>query len=240
MIVIPARLKSTRFKDKILADIGGVPMFIKTAQNAKKVDDVLIAVDEKSILDIALNHGFKAVLTSTSHNSGTDRINEAVLKMGIKDDEIIINLQGDEPFFETENLVKFKEFANISITKKGYFMASAYKKINQSDADNPNLVKVVCDKLNNAIYFSRAKIPYPRESFDDYKGHIGIYAYSVKSLNEFCNFDESVLENTEKLEQLRALSNGKKIAMCELATESIGIDTKEDLEFALKKFKSQI
>ena len=238
MIVIPARLKSTRFKDKILADIGGVPMFIKTAQNAKKVDDVLIAVDEKSILDIALNHGFKAVLTSTSHNSGTDRINEAVLKMGLKDDEIIINLQGDEPFFETENLAKFKEFANISITKKGYFMASAYKKINQSDADNPNLVKVVCDKLNNAIYFSRAKIPYPRESFDDYKGHIGIYYYSVKSLNEFCNFDENVLENTEKLEQLRALSNGKKIAMCELATESIGIDTKEDLELALKKFKS--
>ena len=238
MIVIPARLKSTRFKDKILADIGGVPMFIKTAQNAKKVDDVLIAVDEKSILDIALNHGFKAVLTSTSHNSGTDRINEAVLKMGLKDDEIIINLQGDEPFFETENLAKFKEFANISITKKGYFMASAYKKINQSDADNPNLVKVVCDKLNNAIYFSRAKIPYPRESFDDYKGHIGIYAYSVKSLNEFCNFDENVLENTEKLEQLRALSNDKKIAMCELVTESIGIDTKEDLELALKKFKS--
>ena len=119
-------------------------------------------------------------------------------------------------------------------------MASAYKKISQSDADNPNLVKVVCDNLNNAIYFSRAKIPYPRESFDDYKGHIGIYAYSVKSLNEFCNFDESILENIEKLEQLRALSNGKKIAMCELATESIGIDTKEDLELALKKFKSQI
>ena len=118
MIVIPARLKSTRFKDKILADIGGVPMFIKTAQNAKKVDDVLIAVDNEDILNISLKYGFKTVLTSTSHNSGTDRINEAVLKMGLKDDEIIINLQGDEPFFETENLSKFKEFANIAITKK--------------------------------------------------------------------------------------------------------------------------
>lgn len=241
MIVIPARLKSTRFKDKILADIGGVPMFIKTAQNAKKVDDVLIAVDNEDILNISLEYGFKTVLTSTSHNSGTDRINEAVLKMGLKDDEIIINLQGDEPFFETENLAKFKEFANIAIRKKGYFMASAYKKISQSDADNPNLVKVVCDNLNNnAIYFSRAKIPYPRESFNGYRGHIGIYAYSVKNLNEFCDLDESILENTEKLEQLRALSNGKKIAMCELATESIGIDTKEDLELALKKFKNQI
>lgn len=243
MIVIPARLKSTRFKDKILADIGGVPMFIKTAQNAKKVDDVLIAVDNEDILNISLKYGFKTVLTSTSHNSGTDRINEAVLKMGLKDDEIIINLQGDEPFFETENLSKFKEFANIAITKKGYFMASAYKKISSNEANNPNLVKVICDDFGDAIYFSRAKIPFQRDEntpFNDYKGHIGIYAYSVKSLGEFCSFNESILENTEKLEQLRALSNGKKIAMCELATESIGIDTKEDLELALKKFKNKL
>lgn len=239
MIVIPARLKSTRFKDKILADIGGVPMFIKTAQNAKKVDDVLIAVDEKSILNIALNHGFKAVLTSTSHNSGTDRINEAVKKMGVSNDEIIINLQGDEPFFEVENLAKFKKFATKKIKENGYFMASAYKKISSNEANNPNLVKVICDDFGDAIYFSRAKIPFQRDEntpFNDYKGHIGIYAYSVKSLGEFCSFNESILENIEKLEQLRALSNAKKIAMCELITQSIGIDTKEDLELAINKF----
>ncbi|QKF64870.1 3-deoxy-manno-octulosonate cytidylyltransferase [Campylobacter corcagiensis] len=233
MIVIPARLKSTRFPDKILADIFGEPMFIKTAKNAKNVDRVLIAVDDEKVLKIALKYGFDAVMTAQTHQSGTDRINEAVSKMLVNDNEIIINLQADEPFFEIENLAKFSDFANNSI-KNGAFMASAYKMIAPNDAKNPNLVKVVCDENSNAIYFSRSIIPYPRSEFDAYKGHIGIYAYSVKSLREFCEFDESILEKTEKLEQLRALSNAKKIAMCELKTKSIGIDTKEDLEFALK------
>ncbi|NLK66271.1 MAG: 3-deoxy-manno-octulosonate cytidylyltransferase [Campylobacteraceae bacterium] len=235
MIVIPARLKSTRFENKILADIKGVPMFIRTAMNASKVDEAIIAVDDESVLKIAEKHGFKAVLTNPNHQSGTDRINEAVSKLNLNDDEVIINLQGDEPFFEIENLSKFKEFASLAI-KNGAFMASAYKLIESKEADNPNLVKVVCDEFSNAIYFSRSVIPYPRESFEGYKGHIGLYAYSVKSLREFCEFSESVLEKTEKLEQLRALSNGKKIAMCELKSRSIGIDTKEDLELALKKF----
>ncbi|MSN96599.1 3-deoxy-manno-octulosonate cytidylyltransferase [Campylobacter sp. FMV-PI01] len=233
MIVIPARLKSTRFENKILAKINGVEMFIKTAQNAKKVDDVLIAVDDKSVLEIAKNYGFNAILTSTSHKSGTDRINEAVSKLNLDDKEIIINLQGDEPFFEVENLAKFKTFATDSI-KNNAFMASAYKFINENEAKNPNLVKVVCDDLGSAIYFSRSVIPYPRERFNDFKGHIGIYAYSVENLRKFCEFRESVLEKTEKLEQLRAISNNQKIAMCELKTKSIGIDTKEDLELALK------
>lgn len=239
MIVIPARLKSTRFENKILAKIDGTEMFIKTAKNAKKVDDVLIAVDDESVLKIALNYGFNAVLTSKTHNSGTDRINEAVKKMGVSNDEIIINLQGDEPFFEVENLAKFKKFATKKIKENGYFMASAYKKISSNEANNPNLVKVICDDFGDAIYFSRAKIPFKRDEntpFNDYKGHIGIYAYSVKSLGEFCSFNESILENIEKLEQLRVLSNAKKIAMCELITQSIGIDTKEDLELAISKF----
>lgn len=239
MIVIPARLKSTRFKNKILADIGGVPMFIKTAINAKKVDDVLIAVDDESVLEIAKKHGFNAVLTSTSHQSGTDRINEAVSKLNLKNDEVIINLQGDEPFFEVENLLKFREFANFAI-KNGSFMASAYKFITEEAAKNPNLVKVITDEFGNAIYFSRSLIPYPRESFSAYKGHIGLYAYSVKSLREFCSFKESELEKTEKLEQLRALSNAKTISMCELKTASIGIDTAEDLELALNLFKNSL
>lgn len=239
MIVIPARLKSTRFENKILADINGVPMFIKTASNAKKVDDVLIAVDDIKIQEIAKQYGFEAIMTKQTHQSGTDRINEAVSKLNLKDDEIIINLQGDEPFFEIENLVKFKSFANTSI-KNGSFMASAYKFVGEDEAKNPNLVKVITDSFNNAIYFSRSLIPYPRENFSTYKGHIGLYAYSVKSLREFCEFSESDLEKTEKLEQLRALTNAKKIAMCELQTKSIGIDTKEDLDLALIKFKEII
>ena len=236
MIVIPARLASTRFKNKILCEFDGVPMFIKTAQNAATVDNVLIAVDDEKILKIAQDFGFKAVMTDPNHQSGTDRINEAVQNANLSDDEIVINVQADEPFFERENLVKFKEFAEFAIKTNGAFMASCYKKINADLAQDPNLVKVILDNANFAIYFSRAPIPYPRAEFKDYLGHIGIYAYSVKNLREFCAFAPSILENTEKLEQLRALSAGKKIAMLEISTSSIGIDTAEDYEKALKIF----
>ena len=236
MIVIPARLASTRFENKILCDIGGVPMFIATAKNAAKIDSVLIAVDDEKVLKIAKEHGFDAVMTDQNHQSGTDRINEAVSKFGLDEDEIIINVQADEPFFESENLAKFKEFAKTQISQNGKFMASCYKKISELAALDPNLVKVVLDNFNNAIYFSRSLLPYPRADFKDYLGHIGIYAYSVKNLRKFCKFSPSILENTEKLEQLRALSNGEKIAMLEIKTNSVGIDTKEDYEKALKRF----
>ena len=115
MIVIPARLASTRFKNKILQKIGEVPMFIATAQNAEKIDSVLIAVDDENVLKIANNYGLNAVMTSDLHKSGTDRINEAVIKFGAKDDEIIVNVQADEPFFESENLEKFIKFALAKI-----------------------------------------------------------------------------------------------------------------------------
>ncbi|NLY03715.1 MAG: 3-deoxy-manno-octulosonate cytidylyltransferase [Campylobacter sp.] len=233
MILIPARLKSTRFENKILADIGGVPMFIKTALNASKIDDVIIAVDDEKVKHIAEKAGFKAVMTSPFHESGTDRINEAVNKINLADDELIINLQADEPFFEIENLAKFRDFAVYKISTNS-FMASAYKTINKDEAKNPNLVKVICYENSDAIYFSRSIIPYPRSEFNDYKGHIGIYAYSVATLRQFCSLPQSELEKSEKLEQLRAISNSKTISMCMLKTKSIGIDTKEDLEFALE------
>ncbi|MDA3046437.1 3-deoxy-manno-octulosonate cytidylyltransferase [Campylobacter sp. VBCF_06 NA8] len=235
MIIIPARLASTRFKNKILCEFAGVPMFIKTAQNAAKVDSVLIAVDDEKILQIAKDYGFCAVMTDENHQSGTDRINEAVKNANLNDDEILINVQADEPFFETQNLIKFKEFATSAI-KNGAFMASCYKKIDEKSAQDPNLVKVILDNHGFAIYFSRAPIPYPRAEFKDYLGHIGIYAYSAKTLREFCALPPSVLENTEKLEQLRALSAGKKIAMLQIETNSVGIDTQEDYEKALKIF----
>ncbi|MDA3056900.1 3-deoxy-manno-octulosonate cytidylyltransferase [Campylobacter sp. VBCF_05 NA6] len=235
MIIIPARLASTRFKNKILCEFAGVPMFIKTAQNAAQVDNVLIAVDDEKILQIAKDYGFRAVMTDENHQSGTDRINEAVKNANLSDDEILINVQADEPFFETQNLIKFKEFATSAI-KNGAFMASCYKKIDEKSAQDPNLVKVILDNHGFAIYFSRAPIPYPRAEFKDYLGHIGIYAYSAKTLREFCALPPSVLENTEKLEQLRALSAGKKIAMLQIETNSVGIDTQEDYEKALKIF----
>lgn len=235
MIVIPARLASTRFKDKILKDIFGFPMFIATAKNASKVDNVLLAVDDEEVFKIAKSYDINAVMTDKNHQSGTDRINEAVKNFGLNDDEIIINVQADEPFFESENLKIFKNFACERI-KNGAFMASCFKIVDENSANDANLVKVVCDNFDNAIYFSRSIIPYPRSECKNYKAHIGIYAYSVKNLREFCEFKESFLENTEKLEQLRALQNGKKIAMMQIDTNSIGIDCEEDYLKALKLF----
>lgn len=238
MIIIPARLASTRFKEKILCDIAGEPMFVATAKNALKAgDDVVVACDDESVKQIAEKHGIKAVMTSKNHESGSDRINEACEILKLSDDEIVINIQADEPFFELENLAKFVEFARNSI-KNGAFMASCFKGIDFKSASDPNLVKVVLDSNLYALYFSRSIIPYARDEKErvsrEYFGHIGIYAYSVATLRAFCAFGDKGLENTEKLEQLRALSAGQKIAMLKIATKSMGIDTKEDYEKAAK------
>ena len=239
MIIIPARLASTRFERKILCDINGEEMFICTAKNASKASSVVVACDDESVAKIAKKHGINAILTSRNHQSGSDRINEACQLLGLKDDEIIINIQADEPFFELENLLIFKEFAFEAI-KNGAFMASVYKSINYELAKDENLVKVVLDSAGFALYFSRSIIPFVRDSKDrqkhEYFGHIGIYAYSVKGLREFCAFREHDLENAEKLEQLRALSNSKKIAMLKISTNSVGIDTKQDYINASKKY----
>lgn len=235
MIIIPARLKSTRFAEKILCDIKGVPMFVATAQRVSEVDSVCVALDDEKVLDIAQKYGLKAVMTSSAHESGTDRINEACGILGLKDDEIIINVQADEPFIEPANLHAFKKFA-LSCLDKDAFMASCYKKSDSKSCEDANLVKVVTDTKGFALYFSRSKIPYERADYQHFKAHLGIYAYSVRALREFCAFKSSNLEKAEKLEQLRALENGKKIKMLEIQTQSIGIDSKEDYEKAMKIF----
>ncbi|MDV2489492.1 3-deoxy-manno-octulosonate cytidylyltransferase [Campylobacter sp. TJR-1] len=239
MIIIPARLASTRFEHKILRTIDGVPMFVKTAMNAKNADNVLIACDDEKVANIAKSYGLDAILTNVNHESGTDRINEAADKFNLKDNEIIINVQADEPFFEVENLIKFKNFASKSIAS-GSFMASCFKLVKKEDAQNPNLVKVVLDTNDNALYFSRSLLPYPGNECEVFKAHIGIYAYSVVNLKEFCTLETKELENIEKLEQLRALQSGKKIKMMQIQTKSIGIDTKEDLKTAADKFGFRI
>lgn len=125
MIIIPARLASTRFKDKILCDIGGVPMFVATTRRVSSCDDVVVAVDDESVFDIARKHGLKAVMTNKDHQSGTDRINEAAQILGLDEREIIINVQADEPFIEPENIAKFKAFCEAKREKA--FMFSCYK-----------------------------------------------------------------------------------------------------------------
>ena len=233
MIIIPARLKSSRFSEKILCDIAGLPLFIFTAKRVSGIDELCIAVDDEKVFKIARDYGFKAVLTSSHHQSGTDRINEACKLLNLDENELIINVQADEPFIELENLAQFRDFAQSCVGKDA-FMASCFKEISPKEAEDANLVKVVCDDLGFALYFSRAKIPFERELYaKSFKGHLGIYAYRVGALKEFCSFKTSALENAEKLEQLRALENGKKIKMLELKTKSMGIDTKEDYERAL-------
>ncbi|MDL0089180.1 3-deoxy-manno-octulosonate cytidylyltransferase [Campylobacter gastrosuis] len=236
MIIIPARLGSTRFKDKILCDIFGLPMFVATAKRVSVCDDVVVAVDDEKVLQIATSHGIKAVMTSQNHQSGTDRINEATKILGLNENEIIINVQADEPFIEPLNITNFKEFCKNRQDEA--FMFSCYKMADENLVDDTNLVKVVTDCNDFALYFSRSRLPFNRAEFHDYKAHLGIYGYSVKSLNEFCMLPYSTLENTEKLEQLRALENGKKIAMLKIKSDSIGIDSKADLDRALARFRA--
>ena len=234
MIIIPARLASTRMPNKILREINGVPMFVATARRVSAADEVAIAADDEGVAQIAQKFGFKAVMTSQAHQSGTDRINEAAAILGVKDSEIIINVQADEPFIEPENIVKFREFCEKNAERA--FMFSCFKFVGSELADDKNLVKVVTDDAGYALYFSRSRIPFDRAPFDAYKAHLGIYGYSAANLKRFCLFAPSTLENTEKLEQLRALSNGEKILMLEVQSDSIGIDCEDDLQRARAKF----
>ena len=234
MIIIPARMASNRFPNKILADINGLPMVIATASRVSKLDRVVIATDTQEVIELAAKYGYEAVMTGSYHKSGTDRINEAALGLDIDDNEVIVNVQADEPFIEP-NVVQ----SVIDRVKNGdCFMVSCYKVIDSAFADDPNHVKVITDIDDNAIYFSRSKIPYDREKHLGYFGHLGIYGFTKKSLDEFCKLSPAPLENIEKLEQLRAIYHGKKITMLRVESESFGIDTKEDLEKALLYFKS--
>jgi 3-deoxy-manno-octulosonate cytidylyltransferase (CMP-KDO synthetase) len=232
MIIIPARLSSSRLPNKVLADINGIPMVIKTALTAKKVvDEVVIATDSEEVIKVAKEYNINAVLTDKNHKSGSDRIKEASDILKLKEDEFIINLQGDEPFIEKEILQKLKTTLE-EIKDRDFVMASCYKKIDEIEAEDPNIVKVVIDKNSDAIYFSRSKIPYNRDnSVHIYKGHLGLYGFNKKSLDKFCEISAEI-EDIEKLEQLRVIYHGYKIKMIEVETNSIGIDTIEDLEKA--------
>ena len=233
MIIIPARLASTRFPGKILADIHGLPMVIATAKRVQNLDNVAIAADTDEVVELAQKHGFKAILTSKNHQSGTDRINEAASKLNLPEDEIIVNVQADEPFIEEAVVKSVIERAQ----KTEAMITSACKKIDLLHVKDPNLVKVILDVHGNAIYFSRSAIPYDREGgFEGYFGHLGIYAFRKKALETFCALPYAPIEHIEKLEQLRAIYHGYKIAMVEVQSQSFGIDTPEDLERALAFF----
>ncbi len=236
MIFIPARIGSTRFPSKVLAEIQGTPMVIRTAQAVAALDTIVIATDAPEVAALAEEYGFRAVLTSADHASGTERIYEAARILDLPDDEIVLNVQADEPFIEKEVVEAVYALTKASADLPDFLAASAYKRISNPEADDPNLVKVVTDEREMALYFSRAKVPYPRDHhFDDYKGHLGIYGFTMATLSRYSTLSETPLEQIEKLEQLRILAHGYKIAMVEVETESFGIDTPEDLQKAIRK-----
>ena len=237
MIIIPARLASTRFPQKVIADIGGLPMVVRTAKAVAHLDRVVVAADDEKIIQICKEHGVEAMLTSTTHKSGTDRIHECATILDLDDNELIINVQADEPFIEPEVVkVLIERLKTLQQRGEPFIMGSCYNSINAESAEDPNLVKVVLDNDNNAIYFSRSLIPYNRSGRANYYGHIGIYGFSKKSLHEFCNLPDAPVEDIEGLEQLRAIHHGKKITMLKVASTGFGIDTKEDLERAIEIF----
>lgn len=237
--VIPARYASTRFPAKLMQDLGGKTVILRTyeaAINTQLFDDVFVVTDSDLIYDEIISHGGKAIRSIKEHESGSDRIAEAVENLDV---DIVINVQGDEPFIDTEPLAKVIEVFRNDLDKK-VDLASLMREIkNEDDINNPNNVKVVVDQNGFALYFSRSAIPYPREKNVGvrYMQHIGIYAFRKQALLDFYHLPMKSLEASEKLEQLRYLEFGKRIKMVETTHVGIGIDTPEDLEKARKMLK---
>jgi 3-deoxy-manno-octulosonate cytidylyltransferase (CMP-KDO synthetase) len=234
--VIPARYASTRFPAKLMQDLGGKTVILKTyeaAINTQLFDDVFVVTDSDLIYDEIVSNGGKAIRSIKEHESGSDRIAEAIENLDV---DIVVNVQGDEPFIDAEPLAKVIEVFKNDLDKK-VDLASLMREItNLDDINNPNNVKVVVDQNGFALYFSRSVIPYPRETDVGvrYMQHIGIYAFRKQALLDFYSLPMKTLEASEKLEQLRYLEFGKRIKMVETTHVGIGIDTPEDLEKARK------
>ncbi|TWR29249.1 3-deoxy-manno-octulosonate cytidylyltransferase [Mucilaginibacter pallidiroseus] len=239
IIVIPARLKSTRLPRKVLLDLGGKPVIQRVYEACLKSElhhEVWIAADSDEVFNLCRQFTSNVVMTSEDHPSGTDRIAEVAKDIEC---DIVINVQGDEPFFDAAIVDKLI----MALQYDEAVMASVCAPVqNVEELHNPNLVKVVTDVNGYAIYFSRFAIPFLRDSeVEDvsvYKKHMGVYAYKAAFLNRYIKLPVSFLEGQEKLEQLRAIENGYKIKMIEVASIEKGIDTPEDLELALKKIES--
>ena len=235
--MIPARYGATRFPAKLMQDLCGKPVIVHTYQRVADTnlfDQVYVVTDDDRIENAIHEVGGKVIRSQKEHNSGSDRLAEASKDLEV---DIIVNVQGDEPFTDKENLQKVIDiFANDS--QQNIAVASLMERItNSEDIANPNNVKVVVNKFNEALYFSRSVIPFPRDpnTAVPYYKHIGIYAYRKDALQQFTQLPPSLLEETEKLEQLRYLENGFKIRLALTNIPTIGIDTPEDLEKARKR-----
>ncbi len=239
-IVIPARFASQRLPGKVLLDLAGRPMLQHVWQRATEssAESVVIAADDERIVAVARSFGAQAVLTNSEHQSGSDRVAECALQLGWPDDQLVVNLQGDEPLMPAACL---DQVAALLHAQADCEVASLYWPITDAtEVRNPNVVKVITDTENRALCFSRAVIPFARDYPDidaamlagiEWKRHLGLYAYRLAALRHYTASEPTPLEQTERLEQLRIMEQGGRIAMAR-ACEFIptGIDTQDDLE----------
>ncbi|MDQ6681596.1 MAG: 3-deoxy-manno-octulosonate cytidylyltransferase [Pseudomonadota bacterium] len=245
-VLIPARMASTRLPGKPLADIGGLPMVVRVAQRAAKsgAKRVVVAADHAAIIDACAAHGITAVLTRDTHSSGSDRLAEACVLLGLDGDDLIVNVQGDEPLIDPAVI---DACARLLEKSSGCVMSTvAHAMQTRDEFDDPNIVKVVLDKAAHALYFSRAPIPFWRDRAAGRPDappaspalrHVGLYAYRAGFLRKFAALEPSPLEQVESLEQLRVLWHGERIAVhVSASAPGLGIDTPEDLARARALF----
>ena len=228
--VIPARYSSTRLPGKPLKDICGKPMICRVwerASRAKSVAEVIVATDDERILSAVEKNFGRAMMTRADHKTGTDRLAEVAEKFS--DAEVVVNVQGDEPLIEPSLI---DELVALFVADENLQMATVATELtDENEMKNPNNVKVVLDKNNDALYFSRSLIPFPRNvGKSKIFKHIGIYAYRRNFLLAYAKMEPTPLEQSESLEQLRALENGFKIRVIKSSCKFIGVDTEEDLK----------
>jgi 3-deoxy-manno-octulosonate cytidylyltransferase (CMP-KDO synthetase) len=234
--VIPARYASTRFPAKLMQDLGGKTVILRTYEAAVSTnlfDDVFVVTDSDLIYNEIISNGGEAIKSIKEHESGSDRIAEAIENMNV---DVVINIQGDEPFINKEPLEELITIFKNDFEKKVDLGSLMFQITDKEEIKNPNNVKVITDQNGFALYFSRSVIPFPRyeNAGVRYMKHIGIYAFRKQALLDFYSLPMLSLEASEKLEQLRYLEYGKRIMMVETTHSSIGIDTEEDLEKARK------
>lgn len=238
--MIPARFQASRFPGKLMEDLGGQTVILRTYQATLETglfEDVFVVTDSEVIFNEITSHGGKAIMSIKNHQCGSDRIAEAVASMDI---DIVVNVQGDEPFTNKQVLTTLLDVFNQKDASKIDLASLMVKITDWEEINNPNCVKVIVNKENFAQYFSRAPIPYPRdkEITTSYYKHKGIYAFTKQALLDFYQLPMGTLEATEKIECIRYLEYGKNIKMAETSLQGIGIDTPEDLIKANKILKN--
>lgn len=240
--LIPARYQSSRFPGKPLALINQKPMIqwvYEKVNNVEDISETYVATDDERIAECVRKFYGRALMTSPSHESGSDRLAECAGLLGLEDNDIILNIQGDEPLIQETMICELIS----TIKNTDVYMGTLKEKITCiEDLENPNIVKVISDVKGNAVYFSRLPIPYNRNHLDDfvYYRHVGAYAYRAGFLKEFTKWPKSYLEKMESLEQLRVLENGYRICVRETNCSSVGVDTVEQLKIVENILKKSI